>query len=42
MAQDDPTEIVDSISLPEKDPFPGNKRLERNRCYHCVLFQVDI
>ena len=29
MAQDDPTEIVDSISLPEKDPFPGKgyKRL---------------
>ena len=30
MAQDDPTEIVDSISLPEKDPFPGKgyKRLK--------------
>jgi hypothetical protein len=23
MAVDDPTEIVDSISLPDKDPFPG-------------------
>ena len=23
MAKDDTTEIVDSISLPEKDPFPG-------------------
>ena len=25
MAKDDTTEIVDSISLPEKDPFPGIK-----------------
>lgn len=28
MAQDDPTEIVDSISLPEKDPFPGRYLME--------------
>ena len=29
MAKDDTTEIVDSISLPEKDPFPG---IERSKC----------
>merc|ERR1719397_1608599 len=28
MAKDDTTEIVDSISLPEKDPFPGRYLME--------------
>ena len=46
MAQDDPTEIVDSISLPEKDPFPGKGYLKtlvkRNCCFQFLLFQVDI
>ena len=37
MAKDDTTEIVDSISLPEKDPFPGIKHSKSKISTHAFL-----